>query len=260
MGLDLYAGTLTRYYTRNWKTITQQWAEQNGYGFQVVRPDGEAAEGAQQVPPEEVRRYMEHWRDDLLAALQKPDELLLSPWLEDADATPYYTEKPDWDAFGALLLAAACAVYGEPVPETVEKGWNYVEHPLIVRLGSDPGEVWSLFRGAEWWLPLAGMHLFRVTLPGGEEKAVGSLSWLRRDLETINQLLWNADDATIRSWETTEGYPADAAAQADGTIDVDNAQVHTRYDTQSLAKYAFSLFWQALEFAEQHKTPLLLDY
>ena len=26
MGLDIYAGTLTRYYSHNWKTVVQQWA------------------------------------------------------------------------------------------------------------------------------------------------------------------------------------------------------------------------------------------
>ncbi len=34
MGLDIYAGTLTRYYSHNWKTVVQQWAEENGYTFQ----------------------------------------------------------------------------------------------------------------------------------------------------------------------------------------------------------------------------------
>ena len=29
MGLDIYAGTLTRYYSHNWKTVVQQWAEEN---------------------------------------------------------------------------------------------------------------------------------------------------------------------------------------------------------------------------------------
>ena len=33
MGLDIYAGTLTRYYSHNWKTVVQQWAEENGYSF-----------------------------------------------------------------------------------------------------------------------------------------------------------------------------------------------------------------------------------
>ena len=31
MGLDIYAGTLTRYYSHNWKTVVQQWAEENGF-------------------------------------------------------------------------------------------------------------------------------------------------------------------------------------------------------------------------------------
>lgn len=260
MGLDIYAGTLTRYYTRNWKTITQQWAEQNGYGFRVVRPDGSGDAGVPQAAPEEVRRYMETWRDNVLQALQSPDAPLLQPWLEDHSDTPYFTKKPDWDAFGALLLAAACAVYGEPAPAAVEKGWNYVEHPLIVRMGGDREHVWSLFRGAEWWLPLDGGFLFRVSLPGGEERAVATVRRLHEELDRINALLWQAGEDEILNWETTEGYPADGSVDQDGHIDMGEDNVHTRYDTQSLAKYAFSLFWQAVRFAETHRTPLLLDY
>lgn len=30
MGLDIYSGKLTRYYSRNWKTIVQQLSEENG--------------------------------------------------------------------------------------------------------------------------------------------------------------------------------------------------------------------------------------
>ena len=37
MGLDIYAGTLTRYYSHNWKTVVQQWAEENGYAFNGSR-------------------------------------------------------------------------------------------------------------------------------------------------------------------------------------------------------------------------------
>ena len=40
MGMDLYAGTLTRYYARNWKSTVQQWAEANGYTFNRMGPDG----------------------------------------------------------------------------------------------------------------------------------------------------------------------------------------------------------------------------
>ncbi len=47
-----------------------------------------------------------------------------TPWPEDNEK-PYYTDKPDWDAFGAMLLVAACHTYGEPVPPTVEKNWDF---------------------------------------------------------------------------------------------------------------------------------------
>lgn len=35
---------------------------------------------------------------------------------------------------------------------------------------------------------------------------------------------------------------------------------HTQYDTQSLAKFAFSMFWRAMRFAEEQQVPILLDY
>ena len=49
MGLDIYAGTLTRYYSHNWKTVVQQWAEENGWGFQKITPDGEAADNEEEM-------------------------------------------------------------------------------------------------------------------------------------------------------------------------------------------------------------------
>ena len=54
MGLDIYAGTLTRYYSHNWKTVVQQWAEENGYAFNRITPDGEAADNEEEMSPAEV--------------------------------------------------------------------------------------------------------------------------------------------------------------------------------------------------------------
>ena len=48
MGLDLYAGTFTRYYTRNWKTVVEAWAEANGVDFKRTE--------AEDSPPRRCRR------------------------------------------------------------------------------------------------------------------------------------------------------------------------------------------------------------
>ena len=52
----------------------------------------------------------------------------------------------------------------------------------------------------------------------------------------------------------------------DGTVDSNgeyskaDIEEHTQYDTDSLAKFAFSMFWQAMLFAEKNRVPILLDF
>ena len=52
MGLDIYAGTLTRYYSGNWKLITQQVAEELGMSFSITTPEGQST--SPNLNPEEV--------------------------------------------------------------------------------------------------------------------------------------------------------------------------------------------------------------
>lgn len=258
MGLDLYAGTLTRYYSHNWKTVVQQWAEANGYSFEKITPDGETVED-QQMSPAEVQEIVEGWRDSILEAIRQPDQPAFTPWEEDNEK-PYFTDKPDWDAFGAMLLVAACHTIGEPVPPTVQKGWKFMEHPAIAQLTKDQERVWSFFRGVIWWLPLSDSFLFQAPLPNNNQVRISTLGGLRKELEQINRLAWQADEKTILHWSETEGYPTDGIIGADGKISMADIPEHTEFSTDSLAKFAFSMFWQAMKFAEEQQVPILLDY
>ncbi len=232
MGLDIYAGTLTRYYSRNWKTVIQQWAEQNGYTFNRITPNGEPVDNEEELSPSEVQAEVENWRDQILSAISQPDQPPYAPWPED----------------------------NEPVPSTVEKDWNFGEHPLVARLASDEERVWSLFRGATWWLPLPDSFLFQAPLPTDDQAMIATLGGLRKELEKLNQLAWQADEDTILGWADTEGYPVEGTIDPDGQYSKLDISEHTRYDTQSLAKFAFSMFWRAMQFAEEQQVPILLDY
>ena len=108
MGLDIYAGTLTRYYSHNWKTVVQQWAEKNGYTFNRITPDGEPADAGEELSPAEVQAAVENWRDQILAAIAQPGQEPYAPWPEDNEK-PYYTDKPDWDAFSMFWRAVRFA-------------------------------------------------------------------------------------------------------------------------------------------------------
>ena len=74
MGLDIYAGTLTRYYSHNWKTVVQQWAEENGYAFNRITPDGETADNEEEMSPAEIQAAVENWRDQILSAISQPGQ------------------------------------------------------------------------------------------------------------------------------------------------------------------------------------------
>ena len=120
--------------------------------------------------------------------------------------------------------------------------------------------MWSLFSGATWWLPLADSFLFQALLLTDDQAVIATLGGLRKELEKLNQLAWQADEDTILGWADTEGYPVDGTIDADGRYSKADIPEHTPYDTQSLAKFAFSMFWRAMRFAEEQQVPILLDY
>lgn len=252
MGLDIYAGPLTRYYTHNWKTAAQKWAEENGMGYEMVRANDD---GQEELSPEEVCRIVSGWRDSALEAV-KSAAGDVTPWPENNDRD-YFTDKPDWPAFGALLLYAAAKIYGEPYPTTVPKDWDFWQEPLIQRAQGDAQVSWSLFKGAEWWLPLEAPLLFRGQNPVGDTLVLSTAGALMLELLRINELGWKADEEAVLAWAKTEGYPQDGTLH-DGKLEME--QVHTVYSTVSLARFAYSILWQAAKFSLQHQAPILLDY
>lgn len=254
MGMDLYAGTLTRYYARNWKTSTQQWAEENGYTYNRIGPNG-PMEQEEKPDPEEVRSSMEEWRDSILAVLKNSG--VESPSWPESNEAPYYTDKPDWDAWLALILTAACAVTGETVPPTVEKGWgdDLWDLPVIQKARE---RKWSLFLGAELWLPFPDRFCFDCPNPLGNPVTIGTIGGILNELEELNGLLWQAGEEEILSWTTTEGYPPDGEIGPDGKMH--RIGEHTVYDTRSLAKFAYSILYRAARFSQENQVPILLDY
>lgn len=89
---------------------------------------------------------------------------------------------------------------------------------------------------------------------------IATLGGLRKELERLNGMTWQANEDTILSWTDTEGYPLDGTVGADGQYSKADIPEHTQYDTQSLAKLAFSMFWRAMRFAEEQQVPILLDF
>ena len=87
---------------------------------------------------------------------------------------------------------------------------------------------------------------------------ISTTGGLKKELEQFNSLLWQAPEKTILSWTTTEGYPLDGEIGPDGKYV--QKEVHTAYDTVSLAKMAYSILYRAVRFSEENQAAILLDY
>lgn len=250
MGLDIYAGTLTRYYTHNWKTAAQQFAEANGMKFQTIR-----AGQQEEVSAEEVNEIVTRWRDSIINGLGLDPVPL---WNEDYDSTPYYTDKPDWDAINALLLYISAKYTNREVPATIEKNSDIYEHPVVKEFLESKDFKVSLFDGNGWWLPIDQNIMFDYVLPNSEESPLATSALLLAELNRYNDFEWNADRDTIILWSRTEGYPADAMYSRENGYE--EMELHEIYETESLAKFAFSILWQAAEFSLAHGTVIVYDF
>lgn len=230
MGLDVYVGTFTRYYQRDWQTIVQQSFPGE---VRVVRAD----EGDQPAP-EEVRAAVESWCGEMARSLKLP-----SIGTEDPKA-PYFTDKPAWDGFGGLLLWAAYDDQGlDPAQRreavTTE---NWTEDPALERY-ADFGintRYPQLLLGEEMWLPIPSPSVFKSQDPAGNPRVFGNCRKLLDELDLINQRTWHADLATRDRWGRDgleHGSPLEAAA-----------------------RFGWSLMHRLATQAVSHDLAIILDY
>lgn len=261
MGLDIYAGTLTRYYSHNWKNKVQQIAEANGqkcvmtYGFgNEIKPVEDKAELM------EIRDTICQWAENLAAGLEQIGEPMPHPLWDEINERDYFTDKPDWEAFGALVMLQACHLQNCPLPEYVENGWNAFDEPIVKKSMSQKTDI-SLLSDVAHWIPIEDKAMFTINLPTGVEARVSTLLLLKEELEELNSQTWKADESTILSWRDDKYYiPVNRKESKPLLGFLFRKKQCDKYRTEELAQCAFSILYQAVNFAIEQNVPLLLDY
>lgn len=244
MGLDIYAGTLTRYYAQNWKTINQQVAEQMGANYTKITAEGHDDDNLPSV--EEIQVSMEGFANFLATNLTHPEGKELKPW-EESNEKPYYTDKPDWLAKTALIYKAAYSEYNMELPSSIHNDSNPSADPVVQKaLEEEVGKILVLMH-AEWFIPVEGYYNFNIQVPDGRELTLSTVELLLACLDALNEMTWNASEEEIYTWRETEGYAVDSTQGSS-------------HDLESLAKFCFSIYYKAAVYATENKVVVLLDY
>ena len=236
MALDVYVGSLARYYSGEWENIAEKTARERGAQYQIGRPGGSAD---RLKDPERIPSTVMAWRSNLSESLGSKITLPLD-WEENLNA-PYFTGRPGWDGFGSLVLWAAYAEHPAlRQPATLPEEWD--NDPALMRsnVAGFRSRYSHLVRNVELWLPSPFEFTFEGEDIDGRRVVVGSTNTLRRQLDGLNAATWKADADAVADWKR-DPLLGDAPLEL-------------------CARYAFAVLLDLARRAVEHKLPIKLDY
>jgi hypothetical protein len=230
MGLDVYVGSLTRYYAGDWETIVQQAGREQGFEVRIERWN-EPADPI--TDPQEIQEIVDAWRNALGEALGR--EL---SWNEKADS-PYYTDKPAWDGYGSLQVLAAYEDRGkEKRPKRAVTEWHRDKQWRKAAEGASPR--YPHLYGAELWLPVELESPFRSVDAAGNDVGIASSIALLRELRALNDRTYGGSTEDVARWRQD-------GAEPEGPFD-------------DAARFGLAVFLELTQKSVEEQLPMRLDY
>jgi len=151
----------------------------------------------------------------------------------------YFTDKPAWDCYGALLLWACYQQLPKAKRASGIGEWS--SDPAYQTIRSIPKHPYvHLLEDTEFWFPVDFPRPFSATNIHGQTVAIGSSVRLIQELESLNVATWGATDEVIDDWRA-EG--ADYGAPLEKS-----------------ARFGFAIFYELAKLSVQHRLPMKLDY
>jgi len=262
VGLDIYAGPVSRYAGGGWQTIVEQAGAAAGMPVITVRP-GESmqdvlqralAEGGGAAPIREIRltdiqpgtQPIAEWKAGVLRSLGLNEE-----W-DDTPVGEYYTDKPGWEGYGAVVLLAAYDEHPELAPGVKVKrllGSRMVAAVApgdfgkadAYRAAAESPMKYPTFLRAEWCLPISGgPALFAAATPGGKQVTMGHVDRLLEELQLLNERTLKLSPAEMEA--ARQAGPADPGS------------------LEGMAPFGLSVVIATAEFAARHRVAWIMDY
>lgn len=232
MAFDVYAGGFARFFAREWENVAQKHARESGMKYQMIHPAGDSGPAKW----EEVQDAVSHWRAALKNGLREnaPTDL---DWNEGRD-TPYFTDRPGWDGYSALVLMAACIGCKEPFPDKLPK--DALTSEVLTRTMSTnfQGGYRSITQ-VQLWLPGSFEFSFEFVDLCNQKTHVGSVQRLNKDIREL-----------IASQGINEQQLATSLREA----------YEDEADFKKIAYFGLAVFSWLADEALKHRLPIMLSF
>lgn len=257
MGLDVYAGPVSRYAGGDWSTVMQQVSAAEGTPMVTIRPGDSIEEALRRlqaggdvaagVPKPGPPPALEGWKAEIMRRLGVDER-----WDDDPEGE-FFTDQPGWWGYGAVLLLAAYdeqpalapgakvrRLFGSRTVDAVAPS-DFIQAEAFKVAVQAPARYPTLLQ-AEWCLPpVGGPVTFSAPTPSGKEITMGHVDRLLAELMLLNErtLRMSAEDMAVA--RRNEGEP-DLGSQA------------------AMAPFGLGVLMASAEFAVQHRAAWILDY
>lgn len=236
MGLDLYVGSLTRYFCGNWDTSLQQQCRKKGMPYSR---ENEGKETIKQKSRDQVHPGVIAWKKGVIAKLNGSGSQPFD-W-DESEKAPYFTDKLHFQGHSSLLLWAAYAEHPDlHRPEAIVEDFEEDEAYSLCTEEESKTEFPHLLKQTACWLPCEFDAPFETMDLCEAELGFGSANKLLDELTILNLKTWKADKPTIERWRRL-GLGQSATLE-------------------EAARYALSVFLPLSEKAILNKLAMRLDW
>ena len=230
MLIELYVGTLTRYYS-------EQWQNANTRAGKLSPFTGDRSPHSVSDPVE-LQGIIAEW---LEKASLKLKEHLTEPlsWREGM-SPDFSVAEIGFQGYGGVILLAAYTVTGYlPRPTTYQRTWN--KDPAIEALSREPGNnaIWEIVN-CSLWMPCQFRFGIGMKDPSGQPIRAGSVDMLWAALQQLNEANWKASPEEISGWLKYE------------------LNDDVSFDIQT--RFGFAMFHEACRLAREKQLPIKLHY
>jgi hypothetical protein len=260
LDLDVYVGSLSRYYAGNWEDVGRRASREQS--ARVLGPRaGEPFERT--IDPQQIRDTVVNWRTVLSGALMRPrqspaflpafkgwrslytrprDPLLTRSldWDESDDA-PYFADRMKWDGYASLLLLTAYAEHHEfERPRQLPLHWSQDPALHASTAHGHRGTRYRQLVQPELWLPCNFEFTFEAVDPCGQKILIGSSVALLAQLRDLAKRTTGRTATEHRVEQTEDPESPD--------------------DFERLARSALAIFLRLTEKSVHQHLPMKLHY
>jgi hypothetical protein len=232
MFVELFVGTLTRYYSADWQNGRTRAGQPSPFGPPKQQNAVTVTDSV------ELQGIIAEWREN--ASLKLKEHLKEPLTWQEGMLPPYFVGEIGFGGYGgAVLLAAYTANAHLQRPVTFIRTWEgdpAIEASLKAER-KDP--VWEVMNCGLWF---PDNFAFGIGLkdPSGTPLKAGSIELLWKALEYLNEVNWGADPADIATWRGR------TLAETDP------------FELQ--AQFGFATFYEMTRIARENRLPMKLHY